>query len=1030
MIVFISYSHDSDEHRDRVLALSERLRADGIETILDRYVEHGSPTEGWPRWMLNGLDNASHVLTVCTQSYYRRFRGHEVPDKGKGVDWEGALITQTLYDSKSTSIKFLPVVFDAADVAYIPEPLRGQSHHLLTSEQNYQALYDALLNQSGVEPGPIGALKPKSRARGSPLRFGDTPGAAATVPPDISRIVKYAPAQLIGREAEIALLNNAWEKALRDESPRPCVLTFVALGGEGKTSLAAKWVVDEMLAKGWRGCDAAFAWSFYSQGTREQVAASSDLFLKEALVFFGDADMANSDQGAFDKGRRLAQLVGARRALLILDGVEPLQYAPTSPTAGELKDQGLAALLKGLAASSRGLCVVTTRYSIADLRAYGQTTAPEHKLLRLSQPAGAALLQQLGVKGNQKELETLVRDVQGHALTLNLLGSYLHDAHAGDIRKRDLIKLEEADAEEQGGHAFRVMDAYAVAFECEGEKGQRALALMRLLGLFDRPADAGCLAALWKTPVIAGLTEPLLGLSEAQRNIAYTRLESAKLLTVNRDAAGTLLSLDGHPLLREYFAQQLRTLQAEAWRTAHRRLYEYLCASTKEGEQATLADLQPLYQAVAHGRQAGLLQEAYQKIYLSRITKGNENYSAKKLGAFGSDLGAVSCFFETPWSRVTPVLTEVDQASLLNETAFCLRAVGRLTEALEPMRVGLVMGVKQENWKEAAIIASNLSELELTLGAVADAVRDAEQAVTYADRGNNAPQKVINRKTHADSLHQAGHRVDAEARFREAEEMQAERQPSYPVLYSLAGFLYCDLLMTQVERTAWRQLLACGDKSSLSAGNWSPTSAAMRGQGPAQLPRSATRPTNWSSVKKGDELRHVKTLHAVSERALQTFRWAEQNKASLLTIALEHLTLGRAELYRAILEKSNFRVLTSDISHTESAVAGLRRAGTTHHLPRSLLTRAWQLSLTGRPIGPDSAQSDLDEAWEIAERGPMKLFMADIHLYRARLFFRDAKYPWVSPAADLAAAEKLINDCGYHRRDEELADAKRVILGG
>lgn len=68
----------------------------------------------------------------------------------------------------------------------------------------------------------------------------------------------------------------------------------------------------------------------------------------------------------------------------------------------------------------------------------------------------------------------------------------------------------------------------------------------------------------------------------------------------------------------------------------------------------------------------------------------------------------------------------------------------------------------------------------------------------------------------------------------------------------------------------------------------------------------------------------------------------------------------------------------------------------------------------------------------------MKLFMADIHLYRARLFGNrkaetgnrkeEMQYPWESPAADLAAAEKLINDCGYHRRDEELADAKAVIL--
>ena len=61
----------------------------------------------------------------------------------------------------------------------------------------------------------------------------------------------------------------------------------------------------------------------------------------------------------------------------------------------------------------------------------------------------------------------------------------------------------------------------------------------------------------------------------------------------------------------------------------------------------------------------------------------------------------------------------------------------------------------------------------------------------------------------------------------------------------------------------------------------------------------------------------------------------------------------------------------------------------------------------------------------------MKLLLADIHLHRARLFFREPTYPkeWDSPASDLAAAEKLINECGYHCRDEELADAKAVILG-
>lgn len=79
--VFISYSHDSYDHRRRVLALSERLREDGIDADLDQYVK-GTPREKWPRWMLSRLDWVDFVLLVCTPAYYRRFRGHEAPGRG------------------------------------------------------------------------------------------------------------------------------------------------------------------------------------------------------------------------------------------------------------------------------------------------------------------------------------------------------------------------------------------------------------------------------------------------------------------------------------------------------------------------------------------------------------------------------------------------------------------------------------------------------------------------------------------------------------------------------------------------------------------------------------------------------------------------------------------------------------------------------------------------------------------------------------------------------------------------------------
>ena len=95
---------------------------------------------------------------------------------------------------------------------------------------------------------------------------------------------------------------------------------------------------------------------------------------------------------------------------------------------------------------------------------------------------------------------------------------------------------------------------------------------------------------------------------------------------------------------------------------------------------------------------------------------------------------------------MSPALTEIWQAWLLNEAALCLRALGRLNEAHEPMRAALEMGVKQEDWENAARTASSLSELELTLGEVAGAVGDAEQSVSHADRSDDAFQRMARRR--------------------------------------------------------------------------------------------------------------------------------------------------------------------------------------------------------------------------------------------------------------------------------------------
>lgn len=63
-------------------------------------------------------------------------------------------------------------------------------------------------------------------------------------------------------------------------------------------------------------------------------------------------------------------------------------------------------------------------------------------------------------------------------------------------------------------------------------------------------------------------------------------------------------------------------------------------------------------------------------------------------------------------------------------------------------------------------------------------------------------------------------------------------------------------------------------------------------------------------------------------------------------------------------------------------------------------------------------RADLDEAWEIAERGSVRLHMADVDLHGGRLF-RDKD--------ELAKARALIEECGYWRRREELEDAEKAI---
>ncbi|MBD2071805.1 TIR domain-containing protein [Leptolyngbya sp. FACHB-671] len=115
--VFVSYSWDSNNHKDRVVAVANTLRKSwGIEADIDEYVRAKppyTPEQGWDLWMEKRIEWAEFVLIVCTETYKRRFRGDEEPGVGRGVTWEGTIIRQNLYNDQLRNTKFIPVVFSA-----------------------------------------------------------------------------------------------------------------------------------------------------------------------------------------------------------------------------------------------------------------------------------------------------------------------------------------------------------------------------------------------------------------------------------------------------------------------------------------------------------------------------------------------------------------------------------------------------------------------------------------------------------------------------------------------------------------------------------------------------------------------------------------------------------------------------------------------------------------------------------------------------------------------------------------------------
>src|SRR5216684_1505041 len=481
-VIFISFSHKDEPEKpgpDEVAWLSF------VQSFLEPVVKMTGVFDLWADHHLHGGDELNpeiaRKLAAC-DIFVLLVSRYSLASTWV-VDKEITTIRQRQKDRQD--VRIFPIVLSPTpEVALKPlkdvllSPKDGKPLSLMSKNDREVAMSEiaddiaAVAEQIAARKAAAKAEERQARGLREVFPMGVSPVRAFV---DIAHLPETPYERLVGREKELKRLDDAWT------DPKTSNLSLIAEGGAGKSALVNEWLT-RMQADNYRGAEAVLGWSFYSQGTKER-ATSAEQFLNWAIEKLGIKIETTS---ATAKGEAIAEAMGKRRILLVLDGCEPLQHG-LDKQQGELKDKGLRALLRRLASmppgEAQGLIVLTSRLAVKDIGCWKESTAPVVDIYQLSDQAGAAILRDNGVWGTDKELHEASREFGGHPLALGLLASYLKEKHFGDVRKRDLIRgLLHDEDNPRHDHARRVMESY----EKEWLAGEPVeCAIMQLVGLFD-----------------------------------------------------------------------------------------------------------------------------------------------------------------------------------------------------------------------------------------------------------------------------------------------------------------------------------------------------------------------------------------------------------------------------------------------------------------------------------------------------------------------------------------------------------------
>ena len=137
--VFISYSHDSPEHKRWVSELGAKLRHKGVDAILDQW--DLGPGDDVTQFMERGIIDSDRVLVVCTDSYVSKANAGE-----GGVGYERMIVTAQLVQDLGTD-KFIPVIRQASGQEKTPTFLGTRVYIDFRNDSQFESEFDKLIHE-------------------------------------------------------------------------------------------------------------------------------------------------------------------------------------------------------------------------------------------------------------------------------------------------------------------------------------------------------------------------------------------------------------------------------------------------------------------------------------------------------------------------------------------------------------------------------------------------------------------------------------------------------------------------------------------------------------------------------------------------------------------------------------------------------------------------------------------------------------------------------------------------------------------